>query len=118
MKDCQRYGDDCSKCNDKELCDALTTLLDLVAEKITVPSDDKIKEQTMDYIHHMGFVALDKAVAREVYDHLDFDIFHGMATVSMHTISDLYLSWEDKRKQIESLKVQLDAQEALHGETV
>ncbi len=118
MKDCQKYGDDCSKCNAKELCDALTTLLDLISEKPIVPSDDKVEEQTMDFIHHMGFVALDKAAAREVYNHLDFDTFHGLVIASTHTISDLYLSWEDKCKQIENLKVQLDAQEALHGETV
>lgn len=118
MKDCQKYGDDCNKCNAKELCDALTTLLDLISEKHIVPSDDKVKEQTMDFVHHMGLVALDKATARELYNHLEFDVFQGLVVASMHTVSDLYLSWEDKCKQIESLKVQLDAQEALHGESV
>ena len=116
MKAC---SDDCSKCEAKALCDALTNLLDvIVTTKPKIPSDDVIKEQVTEYVQHMGRVAFNESYAREIFKELDFEAFHGLVIASMHTLSDVYLSWEDKCEQIEALKVQLDAQEALHGESV
>ena len=119
MKDCQNYGDDCSKCGAKELCDALTNLLEVLStSKPKIPSDDVIREQTMEYVHHVGRAAFNEAYAKELFKELDFDIFHGLILASMHTLSDVYLSWEDKCEQIDALKVQLDALEALHEKSV
>ncbi len=112
MKFC-KDPEKCQTCDIRELCGAFEKLVDLVESyKPTPKLDDKIREDVEDYLTHM-VLALDEDKARELYRSLDFKAFQGIIYASIQTVSDLYISWEAKCEEIDKLKVQLEAQEAI-----
>ena len=105
----------CNTCDIRELCGAFEKLVDLMENyKPTPRPDAKIKEDVEEYLIHM-VAALDEDKALELYKSLDFSAFHGLILASMQNITDLYISWEAKCEELDKLKVQLDAQEAIHN---
>ena len=84
-----------------------------------VPDDESIQKETLDYMIHMAPIALGgRGLAEVLLKELDAPALEGLLLASCGIVGKLYLSWAAKCKEIESLKVQLEAQEALHGESV
>ncbi len=114
MKFCSD-SEKCKNCEARELCQALENLVGLMESLRPAPKPDaEVKELTYDYLNHMA-PALDEKYAEELYRSITFSAFQGMIAASMKTVSDLYISWEAKCEEIDKLKVQLDAQEAIYN---
>lgn len=105
----------CQTCEVRELCQAFENLIAIAVNYKPKPkSDIEVKRLTEDYLSHMAFT-LDEKNAAELYKSIDFEAFQGLIAASMQTIAELYISWDAKCEEIDKLKVQLEAQEAIHN---
>lgn len=106
----------CQSCEARPLCQALEDLVDALENiKPTPKPDDYIKKQTEEYISKLGF-AIEPHAAEVLFKEMDVGAFQGMVIASLQTVSELYVSWESKCEELDKLKVQLEAQEAIaHG---
>lgn len=106
----------CKSCKGHDLCKALDELKKAADEyEPEVPTDKEIRDNVIDYLLHIG-PFLDEKFAMELYYELKPKDILNVINVSTDIVLGLMLSWEMKCNELDKLKVQLEAQEAInHG---
>ena len=106
----------CQTCDIAQLCQAFDQLEEAINNlQPKVKPDKEIADDVHDFMTHM-LPMMKLNICKEVLDDMTPDMLQGLVMAAMSTVADLHTSWEAKQQEIDRLKVQLEAQEAInHG---